>query len=138
MELERESLDPSENLQESPQEFTLPVLSSEYMPTEDLVEHLTKRSRTRFEAKRSREWIPIKVNVKGPVGVTFFGDPHIDDDYCDWDALRSDIQTINRTECLWAVNLGDVSNNWIGRLQRLMGTPGDVSGSGLGSLLSGC
>ena len=119
LKIERENKVDLEEPQESPQEFTLPVLPSEYMPTEDLVEHLTKRSRTRFEAKRSREWIPIKVNVKGPVGVTFFGDPHIDDDYCDWDALRSDIKTINRTECLWAVNLGDVSNNWIGRLQRL-------------------
>ena len=100
-------------------EYTLPTLPSEEMPTEDLVEHLTTRSRQRFEAKVAREWIPIQVNVQGPVGITFFGDPHIDDDYCDWDNLRSDIDMINKTECLWAVNLGDVSNNWIGRLQRL-------------------
>ena len=105
---------------ESPKsEYTLPTLPSEEMPTEDLVEHLTTRSRQRFEAKVAREWIPIQVNVQGPVGITFFGDPHIDDDYCDWDNLRSDIDMINKTECLWAVNLGDVSNNWIGRLQRL-------------------
>ena len=103
---------------ESPKsEYTLPTLPSEEMPTEDLVEHLTTRSRQRFEAKVAREWIPIQVNVQGPVGITFFGDPHIDDDYCDWDNLRSDIDMINKTECLWAVNLGDVSNNWIGRLQ---------------------
>ena len=100
-------------------EFTKEVLDPDYIPIEELIEHRKKKYTIKARGKESRQLINIKMNTNGPIGICHFGDPHIDDDYCDWDNLRLDIDLINSTDCLWAVNLGDVSNNWIGRLQRL-------------------
>lgn len=63
--------------------------------------------------------LTIGVPVAGPYGIVFLGDPHVDDDGCDWLELDRDIRLIQQTEGLYAVNLGDTQNNWVGRLERL-------------------
>ena len=47
------------------------------------------------------------------------GDPHIDDDGCDIEALENDLTVIRNTRAMYAGHLGDLTNNWIGRLARL-------------------
>jgi hypothetical protein len=49
------------------------------------------------------------------------GDPHVDDDGTNIELLESHIETINATEGLFAANVGDASNNWVGRLAHLYG-----------------
>ena len=68
-----------------------------------------------------RSWFPIQINTQGPIGISFFGDPHVDDNFCDWPALHRHCEIHAQTEGLFAVNCGDVTNNWVGRLQRLFG-----------------
>lgn len=48
----------------------------------------------------------------------FFGDPHVDDDGCHWGLLRDHCELAKRTEYLYAVSVGDVTNNWVGRLMK--------------------
>lgn len=57
--------------------------------------------------------------VAGPYALMFFGDPHVDDNGCNWDLLRAHAKLAAETEALFAVNIGDTTNNWSGRLARL-------------------
>lgn len=80
------------------------------------------RKRT-YHRKRVHEndlaQLTITLPGDGPYGIVFLGDPHVDDDGCDWGALDRHIGIIRDTDGLYAVNLGDTTNNWIGRLERL-------------------
>lgn len=70
---------------------------------------------------REREQIlPVRVKLDGPIGLGFMGDPHIDDDGTDIQQLFDHVDLFGKhNEGLFACNLGDVSNNWIGKLSHL-------------------
>jgi len=42
--------------------------------------------------------------------------PHVDDPRTDWHALEADIDLVRDTDGIYAANIGDTTNNWIGRL----------------------
>jgi hypothetical protein len=73
----------------------------------------------REEALRS---VAIKVHIDGPIAILHHGDPHIDDDGTDIHALEHHANLCRRTEGLFAGNVGDGLNNWVGRLARLYGS----------------
>lgn len=102
-------------------DFELPELPSEYEPVEELIERRKKAFLRLQTAKEARDLIPVKVNIDGPYGVLHFGDPHVDDNGCDWNALEHHITLIDKTPGLFAGNIGDSANFWIGRLARLYG-----------------
>ena len=101
------------------QEFMVPFLPSGDMSSEELVNHVTKRYEQRREADESRKWIPLTFTREGPLAISFFGDPHVDDNSCNWSKLREDLDTVNGTEGMYAASMGDANNNWVGRLSRL-------------------
>ena len=103
----------------SDRQFTIPSLPDPDPDAEELLEHREDIYNRKFDANKARKLIPITVNVDGPVGITHFGDPHIDDDGCDIPSLRRDVALVNKTDGMFAANLGDLSNNWVGRLARL-------------------
>lgn len=105
-----------EDVQQEDSDFTIPDLPSTRMETTDLIDHLTDRFRTRQAAAKARDWFKIKINLDGPYALAFMGDPHMDDNGCNWPQLVSDMDTISNTEAMWSVGLGDYTNNWIGRL----------------------
>jgi hypothetical protein len=104
---------------EKNQEFSVPSLESPDMTPDDLVDHVTRRYEKRRRAAVQRQWIPLRFHLPGPLAISFLGDPHVDDNGCNWPKLREDLETINRTEGMYAASLGDASNNWVGRLSRL-------------------
>jgi hypothetical protein len=59
--------------------------------------------------------------MAGAIGILHFGDPHVDDDGCDIEAIERHTDLVNRTEGLFAANVGDTTNNWVGRLAKLYG-----------------
>jgi hypothetical protein len=71
--------------------------------------------RKRRAAERSK-LVNVKVNIQGPIGLTIFGDPHVDDDACDVERLEEDLNAVSKNEAMFAGHLGDITNNWIGRL----------------------
>ena len=54
-----------------------------------------------------------------PIGLLWFGDPHLDDNGCDWPVLRRHVELVQENDAVYGCGLGDYQNNWIGRLSRL-------------------
>ena len=53
-----------------------------------------------------------------PFGICCFGDPHVDDESCDWVELTRVVKICQDTPGVVAASVGDQMNNWIGRLMR--------------------
>lgn len=73
----------------------------------------------KIERKDYEKLINVDIKDDKPIAVCLIGDPHIDDDGCDIYALEDDLQTIAKTEGMFAGHVGDLTNNWVGRLARL-------------------
>ena len=93
----------------------------EFIPIDEIIEHRKKQYNQKLKAKKSKRLINIKINQKGPIGILHFGDPHVDDDGTDLAEIYSLCNLVNKTDGLFGGNLGDIQNNWIGRLQALYG-----------------
>ena len=93
----------------------------EYMPIEELIEFRKKQYSIKLKSTESRKLINIDIKMNGPIGILHFGDPHIDDDGTDISEIYKLCNLINKTEGLFGGNLGDIQNNWIGRLAVLYG-----------------
>lgn len=74
------------------------------------------RRRTVAQAAAERQ---VRVHIGGPIAIAMFGDPHVDDPGCAWGDLKRDVETCRDNEGFFAVDVGDDSNNWVGRLMRL-------------------
>lgn len=87
------------------------------------VKELVARRIQDFAQKRaheeSRSLIPVTMKDSLPIGILHFGDPHVDDDGTDLALLQEHMTLINSTEGLYGANVGDTTNNWVGRLARL-------------------
>ena len=93
----------------------------EMMPVEDIISFRQKAYKQKKKSKESRRLVDININVDGPIGIAHFGDPHVDDDGTDLSQIIMYMDTINDTEGMFAGNLGDIQNNWVGRLSALYG-----------------
>lgn len=91
--------------------------------TEESIEELLQRKKAHMTRALDHEtWaklIPVTVTGKKPIGICLVGDPHLDDDHCDIAQLEQDLKTVGGTDGFYAGHLGDITNNWVGRLQRL-------------------
>lgn len=106
---------------ESTRDFEIDDLPSELPTAADLIKRRREQFRRKADAKEARKLVPVRVKIDGPFGLALPGDPHLDDDGTDIAQIERHIDIINRTEGLLAGNIGDYSNNWIGRLARLYG-----------------
>lgn len=106
---------------EPTKDFEVAPLPDELPSASELLARRKKAFSRKREAKEARELIPVTVNIDGPFGVVHMGDPHVDDDGTDLALLERHVSVINKTHGLFAGNVGDYSNNWIGRLARLYG-----------------
>lgn len=61
---------------------------------------------------------PIHVHDNLPVGILWFGDPHLGT-HTDWHRLQRDVALCVSTPGMYGANIGDTTNNWTGRLIRL-------------------
>lgn len=91
------------------------------LTVEELVEDRKRRFMRKRAYEEARTQIPVRITVPGPVGIIHFGDPHVDDDGTDIAALERHTGLVRDTEGLFAANVGDTTNNWVGRLARLYG-----------------
>ncbi len=99
--------------------FEATELPSELPTAEELLARRSKQFDKKREAEEARALIPIAINIDGPIGIMHMGDPHIDDDGTDVRLLKRHVDVVNATEGMFAGNVGDASNNWVGRLARL-------------------
>lgn len=99
--------------------FDIPTLPDDTAPIDELIAHRKKVTARKIAAYKARELIQVPVLSDGPIALAIIGDPHVDDDGCDWDRLHADLKLIQRTPNMHAVHVGDITNNWFGRLFHL-------------------
>jgi len=99
--------------------YELPEILDDDIPVDDIVDQLTTRFEKRRDHARQKEWLPIKMKSDEPIGLMWLGDPHVDDNYCEWPVLRHHLDLINSNAGVYGCGLGDYQNNWVGRLGRL-------------------
>jgi hypothetical protein len=88
-------------------------------PIEKIVDQLTTRFEKRKQYVDAKKWQRIKMKSDEPIGLLWFGDPHLDDNFCDWTVLRRHVQLVQENDGVYGCGLGDYQNNWVGRLSRL-------------------
>ena len=101
--------------------FKVEDIDPDHIPIEELITHRKKQYKQKKIAKESKKLIRIDINVDGPIGIAHFGDPHVDDDGTDLSQILHFMNVLNNTDGMFAGNLGDIQNNWIGRLSYLYG-----------------
>jgi hypothetical protein len=101
--------------------FDIGELPSELPSAAELLQRRSKQFTRKRDAIDARHLIPVTVRMEGPIGICHFGDPHVDDDGTDIDLLQKHVDIVTKTDGLFAGNVGDYSNNWVGRLARLYG-----------------
>lgn len=89
------------------------------LPFEDRLEQIKARNSVRIAHKRAQAWQTVTLPIHGPYGLCFFGDPHLDDPFCDIALLEKHAGICRETAGLYGVNGGDSLNNWIGNLKKL-------------------
>jgi hypothetical protein len=99
--------------------FIVAPLPSDREDVDALRERRRKSYIRKAKAHDARKLIPVRIGIDGPIGITHFGDPHVDDDGCNWPKLEAHVEVVRRTRGMFAGNIGDLRNNWIGRLLRL-------------------
>lgn len=86
-------------------------------------EELISRRKAEFSrvdaSRNARRLIDIAVTMPGPIGIAHGGDPHLDDPGTNIGLIERHVDLVNRTDGLFAANVGDLQNGWIGRLARL-------------------
>jgi hypothetical protein len=105
----------------APKPFEVPKLPDGSPDAEELLKRRRKDFERVKESKTARRLVNIPIQIDGPIGIVHFGDPHVDDDGTDIGLLEDHVRIVNKTEGLFGANLGDIQNNWIGRLARLYG-----------------
>ena len=89
------------------------------LPIGELINDRINRFRLKNDYVNKTDLIKVKINVDGPIGIAHFGDPHVDDDGTDLETLLNHAKVVNDTDGMFAGNVGDVQNNWIGRISHL-------------------
>jgi len=100
------------------QRYTPPPIPDPDIPVEALIDRLAEGYTRRSEHRAAKKWMRFGLNEDGPYCIAVVGDPHLDDPGCNWPLLKRDVELM-RTPNVHAVCLGDVTNNWSGKLVRL-------------------
>lgn len=97
---------------------TFPTFPSADVPIGDLVVRLAREQRAKTARAKAEKWFRIHLHEDAPIGVLNFGDPHLGVS-SKWDRLHRDMMHVVTEPGLYGANLGDLTNNWVGRLLRI-------------------
>ena len=99
--------------------FEVEDLPTGELPIKELIADRINRYELKTDYMDKTDLINVKIKMNGPIGIAHFGDPHVDDDGTDLERLLNHSKLVNKTEGMFAGNVGDVQNNWIGRIAHL-------------------
>ncbi len=102
-----------------PEEVAVAALPAKDLPFEERLELMKRRTTAAIEYKRAQAWQKVHIPISGPYGICWFGDPHLDDPYCDITSFERHAKICADTPGMFGVNGGDTLNNWVGRLKAL-------------------
>ena len=107
--------------------FTPPDLPASHEPPEDMIARRMAAFRRKQEAAAARRWMRFEIHDREPFALMFVGDPHADDDGCDLPTLDRHLSLMGSVPGLYGIGMGDWTNNWVGRLQRLYAEQGTTA-----------
>jgi len=102
-----------------PRDFEIPHLPNKERQIDEIISDRKKEFARYREFEKSRKLIPVKIRLKGPIGINLHGDPHLDDPGCDIEAIERDTAIVRETPGMFAGCIGDLQNAWVGRLAKL-------------------
>ena len=105
-------------------------LPEEGLSVEALLDQRCKAFTMKNKAAEAAYERTVRVPLTGPIGILHLGDPHLDDDGCDLPLLRRHVELVQKTEGLYGATVGDMLNNWVGRLGRLYAHQGTTAKQG--------
>ena len=97
----------------------LPQIPDEDIPVEEIIDGMVVRFKKRQEYFNARQWMKFKIKDDKPIGICWFGDPHVDNNGCNWGLLKEHCEILRTTEGMYGASIGDHTDNWVGRLTRL-------------------
>lgn len=107
---------------EAPPLYEVRPLPSADEPVDGLIDRLCTEFQRNDLAERARHLVPVRIRTAGPIGIAHFGDPHLDHSYgTNWPLLKRHVELVRQTEGMFGATVGDLSNNWVGRLAGLYG-----------------
>lgn len=98
--------------------FIIQDIPDDELTTEELIERSLKRWERKRETHNATKLIDVDLKEKKPFALCFVGDPHIDDDGCNWGRLKADMDLMANTPGMIGICVGDITNNWVGRLMK--------------------
>lgn len=101
------------------QEVTVEAIPAKDLPFEERLAQIKARNSQRIAHEKATQWQKVFIPIDGPYALCWFGDPHLDDPYCDLEAVERHATICAQTEGMFGVNGGDSINNWVGRLKAL-------------------
>jgi hypothetical protein len=110
--------DPKHMRSDGLENITLPTFRSKHPPVQTIINRLASDMRRKSKRVEAEKWFPVHVNDTKPIGILWFGDPHLGV-LCDWDQLQRDVAYCASTPGLYGANIGDVADNWVGSLMRI-------------------
>jgi hypothetical protein len=98
---------------------------------EEYLEYQKKAHKQKREYHEGKRKIPVKFDVTGPFGIALFGDLHGDDEGCDFGLFEHHCDIVSKSGLpILSFNLGDFTNNWVGKLAPLWAHQGSTEGEG--------
>ena len=97
-------------------EFTSPEIPNTDTPIDEIIKARCDDFEKQQAKAKAKKWMPFKINTDQPIAITFFGDPHVDNKLCNWPALMKHTSTVAEHPYMYGVNIGDIVDNWVGRL----------------------
>ena len=103
--------------------FDVEPLPEELPSAEELVERRKAEYQRKKDFEEATKLINVRVKIPGVYGVVHCGDPHLDDAGSDLESVERIIHAVQTAPdgALFAASVGDLQNNWIGRLSHLFG-----------------
>jgi hypothetical protein len=88
-------------------------------PPGEIIDGLIRQQEKIERIVQKRYSQTIEVKDGKPIAVVFFADLHIGNKYTDYRLLKSDMDIIKQTPGMYCVGVGDLWDNWIGKLARM-------------------
>jgi len=74
-----------------------------------------------FDAEKFNKNLGVSFKHNDPIALVLFGDPHLDDKGTSISRVLEDLNYVKNNKNTFGICVGDITNNWVGRLMALYG-----------------
>ena len=119
----------TEDFLSATQPLPVEVTRPQPLPDEPIEEWIKARVRASRRKRAKHNPARLVTLPAEPMAIAIIGDPHVDNDGCDWSALHDHIKLLSEPGVLITC-IGDMQDNWIGRLGKLYANSSSLASEG--------